>query len=102
MAVDSHIQLHRFPAGAIRVERAQTSDQDFHDTGLLNYLLGIDSVEPLIHHPQCDEVFENLTPVGDGLGIPTERRSVVYRGDVDFRGKHASFISARTYLTNEN
>lgn len=133
----------------------------FHDTGLLNYLLGIDSAETLIHHPQRGEVFENLiigetikrylnadkephlffyrdangveidlmdmtdalhprlieiksgqtarddfcknlTPVGDGLGIPPEQRSVVYRGDVDFRGRHASFISARTYLTNEN
>ncbi|MCH9275357.1 ATP-binding protein [Bifidobacterium amazonense] len=45
-----------------------------------------------------DDFCKHLVSVGEELGVPPERRSVVYRGSVDFSNKVASFVSAKTYL----
>lgn len=47
-----------------------------------------------------DVFCRHLVAVGTDLGVPPERRSVVYRGDEDFRTNAAGFISAHTYLTS--
>ena len=48
-----------------------------------------------------DVFCRHLVTVGTALGIPPEQRSVVYRGNEDFRINMAGFTSAHTYLTQE-
>lgn len=129
----------------------------FYDNGLLNYLLGIHSLEDLLNDPKRGDVFENLiisetakryfnknrdselcfyrdsnqseidlidatqrrnpllieiksgmtarpdffkhlATIGEELGVPVDRRTVVYRGTESFTSKNGRYITAKDYL----
>lgn len=45
------------------------------------------------------DFFKHLATIGKELGVPQERRTVVYRGTEDFSSKNGRYMTARAYLT---